>query len=118
MNSAPSVRDAHDADAGVQRAPAMPIRLPDPALDLYVAQAPALVEAILDRMAATPRVAGALLPVDSPTEAASLLLDMRAGRLPSGGALRVVYSDEAQIEGLFRAECRVVSGRAVSGRAA
>lgn len=80
----------------------MTVRLPDAALRAFAAAAPDLIDEILDQIAATPVGGRDREPVQSLTEVAGVLLDMRAGRTPSGSAVRIVYSDEAQIEGLFR----------------
>lgn len=82
----------------------MTVRLPNAALRAFAAAAPDLIDEILDQIASTPDCGHDREPVHSLAEAAGVLLDMRAGRTPSGSAVRVVYSDEAQIEGLFRLE--------------
>lgn len=82
----------------------MTVCTPDAALRAFAAAAPDLIDEILDQIAATPDGGHDREPVQSLTEVAGVLLDMRAGRTPSGSAVRVVYSDETQIEGLFRSE--------------
>jgi len=76
----------------------------DPMLRAWADTAPELVERVLDALAAAPRAQLPLEPVASPAEAASALLDLRAGHARAG-AVRVVFSDESQIAALFRGAC-------------